>query len=80
MKSRIPIKYYYDEYNYFMAISDCDIYLSNVYYDEVTNSFKVFTNTLKNTIKKESERKEVYNNWNKAIKLVFIVDKFYILT
>ncbi len=63
-----------------MAISDCDIYLSNVYYDEVTNSFKVFTNTLKNTIKKESERKEVYNNWNKAIKLVFIVDKFYILT
>lgn len=57
MKSRTPIKYYYDEYNYFVAISDCDIYLSNVYYDEVTSSFKVFTNTLKNTVKKEGERK-----------------------
>ena len=80
MKSRTPIKYYYDEYNYFVAISDCDIYLSNVYYDEVTGAFKVFTNTLKNTIKKECDRKEVYANWNNAIKLVFIVDKFYILT
>ena len=80
IKSKKPIKYFYDNYNYFVAITDCDIYLSNVYYDEATDGYKVFTNTLKNTIKRSSKRAEVYNDWNCALKIVFIVDKFYLLT
>lgn len=54
--------------------------MSNVYYDETSSSFKVFTNTLKNTVKNDGKRKDVYRDWDKAIKVVFIVDKFFLLT
>lgn len=63
IKSGRPIRYIYDNYNYFVAITDCDIYLSNVYYDEVASVFRVFTNTLKNTVANDDKRKEVFCDW-----------------
>lgn len=33
LKSKCPIRILADDFNFFIAITDCDIYLSNVYYN-----------------------------------------------
>jgi predicted small secreted protein len=80
IKSKKPIRLIYDEYNFFIAISDCDIYLTNVYYDDDSSSFKVFAGLLSSVITKASKRAEIYEIWSRIETIVFIENKFYFLS
>lgn len=57
LKSDKPIKYFYDNYSFFLAITDCDLYLTNVLWNGKKEKYTVFSDTLSNTINYPSKRK-----------------------
>ncbi len=79
MESKHPIRILSDNYNFFVAISDCDIYLANVYWSEASSMYMTFAGTLSDTINYPSKREEVLRDWSKAENIVFIDGKFYFI-
>jgi hypothetical protein len=79
LKSRHPIRIITDEFNFFIAITDCDIYLSNVYYDTTNSSYQYFANTLSNVCMSPKERAAIYRDWKNIEVIVFIDQKFYFI-
>ena len=53
LKSKKPIRIIADDYNFFIAITDCDIYLTNVYYD---TDYHYFADILSNTVSSKVKR------------------------
>jgi hypothetical protein len=48
MTSSSPFKYFGDGYNFFIAVSSNDVYLTNVYLDDRSNKFQLYTDLLSN--------------------------------
>jgi hypothetical protein len=80
LKSSCPIIYKYDDYSFFAAITDCDIYLTTVNLNEHKNNYDVFSGLLSNTCFDAKKRAEVVRDWSQAIEIVFIEGNFYLLT
>ena len=80
LKSKCPIRIVTDEYNFFIAITDCDIYLSNVYWDNNTSSYQYFADTLSNVCISPKERAKIFRDWKDIEVIVFIDQKFYFIS
>jgi hypothetical protein len=80
LKSSCPIIYKYDDYSFFAAITDCDIYLTTVNLNEHKDNYDVFSGLLSNTCFDAKKRAEVVRDWSQAIEIVFIEGNFYLLT
>jgi hypothetical protein len=80
LRSKSPIRIIADDYNFFIAITDRDIYLSNVFYDEAASAFNYFADTLSNVCVSKSERAEIYRDWRDIEVIVFLDNKFYFIS
>lgn len=78
LKSTKVIKYIFDNYNFFIAITDCDIYVSRVEWSKSSEEYKYFAGLLSSKLS-GSEKEKVYNAWSKIDVIVFIKGKFYFL-
>ena len=80
LKSTCPIIYKYDDYSFFAAITDCDIYLTTVDLNEETNTYDVFSGLLSKTCYDAKKRAEIVRDWSQAVEIVFVEGTFYLLT
>lgn len=80
MTSKTPIRMIYDDYHFFIAVTDCDIYLSNVIYDYECKEYRYFADTLSNTCLTPSQKLEAYRDWSGIEVIVFLDGKFYFIS
>ncbi len=80
MTSSTPFKYWGDGYNFFIAVSNDDVYLSNVYLKDKWGKYDLYTNLLSNEIKDPKCRADVYSDFSSAKWIVYHNNYFYILT
>jgi hypothetical protein len=80
MKSSCPIIYRSDDYSFFAAITDDDIYLTTVYLNDKGKDYNVYSDLLSRTCYNPKKRAEVVRDWTDAIEMVFIEGKFFMIT
>lgn len=79
LKSSAKIRYITDNYNFFIAITDCDIYLTNIYYNTTKAEYYTFTGLMSSVVC-ESERAQVYEQWSCIDVIVYIEGRFFFLS
>ena len=79
LKSDCPILYRFDDYSYFAAITDNDIYLTTVELNEKNKNYEVRSDLLSKTCT-PTRRSTVLKDWTAAVKIVFIEGRFFLLT
>ncbi len=79
MTSSFPFKYFGDGYNFFIAISSNDVYLTNVY-REGWGKYELWTGLLSKYCTDSKKRDAIYKDFNEALLIVFHNNQFYILT
>ncbi len=80
LKSKKPIRIIADDYNFFIAITDCDIYLTNVFWNSENSTYSTFANTLSSVCASPAKRREIYEDWSNIEIIVFIENKFYFIS
>ena len=80
LKSKCPIKIFADDFSFFLAITDCDLYLSNVYYCANSSSYQYFADTLSNICASPKERAAIFRDWKDIEVIVFFDQKFYFIS
>lgn len=79
MTSSWPFRYFGDGWNFFIAVSSNDVYLSHVY-QRKWDKYELWTGLLSNEIKDTKYRNEVLSDFSTALLIVFHDNYFYILT
>lgn len=78
LKSTVEIKYIFDNYNFFIAITDCDVYVSRVEWSKSSEEYKYFAGLLSSKLS-GTEKEKIFKIWKKIDIIVFIKGKFYFL-
>ncbi len=80
MASSTPFRYFGDGYNFFIAISSTDVYLTNVYQEKHWGKYELYTDLLSNEIKDTKLRLAVYKDFSSAKVIAYHENNFYMLT
>lgn len=80
LTSSSPFKYFGDGYNFFIAISNDDVYLTNVYQENHWGKYELWTGLLSDEVKDPKCRAEVFCDFDSALIIVYHENNFYILT
>lgn len=77
MKSSVGIKYISDNYNFFIAITNCDVYVTRVEWSKSSEEYKYFAGLLSKS--SVTDKDKIFKIWKEIDIIVFIKGKFYFL-
>ena len=80
LKSKCPIKIQADDYSFFAAITDRDIYLTTIDFSNATNKYDVYSNLLSQTCFNGKQRAKIVKDWRAAAKIFYIEGTFFLFT
>lgn len=72
------IKTMTDNFNFFIAITDKDIYLTNVFIKD--DQYYYFAGLMSSVVRDPAKQAEIYNIWSNIKAIVFLKGNFYLIS